>query len=160
MEKIMDTKKDYKFAIGRSIKQIFTESELYLDGKYNEEHPWEKTSVIRLDKPLYILLDNGEILRLYSTSLSIAAECVRERILCSAEAVKSAFNMLRGRTVTDVQEWYENKYEIDEDSAECFDGLGRLRDFDKPTDLVIILDNGLRLICYSSWDYFDIEIVE
>ena len=46
------------------------------------------------------------------------------------------------------------KYEVEEDYADRFDGL------DEPTDLVIILDNGLRLICYSSWDYFDMEIVE
>ena len=160
----METRNNYDFALGRKIEQIFTESELYLDGKYNENYPLEKTSVMRLDKTLYILLDNGEMLSLYSTSLSIADKHTKQRLLSrefkADTNAQIAFNMLCGHIITDVQEWYENKYEIDEDSAECFDGLGRLRDFDKPTDLVIILDNGLRLICYSSWDYFDIEIVE
>ena len=38
---VSENAKNYKFAIGRTIKQIYTESELYLDGKYNEHNPFE-----------------------------------------------------------------------------------------------------------------------
>lgn len=44
----------YGFAIGKQIKKVFTESILYLDGKYNE-YTYEALSLRRIDQPLYLL---------------------------------------------------------------------------------------------------------
>ncbi len=53
----------YAFAIGKQIKQVFTESFLYLDGSNNMEH-YEETSIKRIDMPLFLLLNDGMLFKI------------------------------------------------------------------------------------------------
>lgn len=138
---------DYAFAIGRKIKRVFSESELHLDGRYNEEAPYEDLSIRRIDEPLFLLLDNDLLVRLYATSFRTADEYEREYVLgtdfAANEKTQKEFEMLCGLTISEIQEFYDE-----------------LDDLDEMTDLIIVLDSGLRLICTTFLDYFDIEIIE
>ena len=161
---IKHTKKDYKFAIDRKIKRVFVESELYLDGKSNETLLCEKLSVIRIDTPLFLLLDNDVLLRLYGTSLAIADDYVKEFVLsdgfASNDKSQKEFERLCDLTITDIEEFYKNKYDLADDEGNVPTSFDEFDNNDKLTDLSIAFDNGLRLVCYTFFDYFDIEIVE
>ena len=143
---------DYEFAIGRRIAKVFIESELYLDGTYDEQNPDEDLTIRRVDKPLFILLDNGELVRLYATSFSVADHYTKEYVFSNEFNADSrsqqAFQFLCGHTILDVKNVYEPLCEIEDVEKQK-----------EPSDIVIALDNGLRLICYLFFDYFDIRIV-
>ena len=159
-----NTLKDYSFAIGRKIKQVFIESELYLDGNYSEHNPFENLSVRRIDKPLFILLENDALLRLYGTSLSLADDYDKEyvfgdKFVLNVKSQKE-FSRVYGLTITDVEEFYINKYDLADSKGNIPDYFEVFQNSDKLTDLVIVFNSGLRFLCNMFLDYFDIEMVE
>ena len=158
------TARDYKFAIGRQIKRIFVESELFLDGRYNEYNPLHIPSVRRIDKPLFLLLDNGALARLHSTSLSVADDYSKEYVFSkdflSNEETQKEFDLLCGLTIMDIKEFHENKYDLADEKGHIPSCADAFNDEDGPTHLVIVFDSGLRLVCNAFLDYFDINIVE
>ena len=156
--------KDYCFAIGRKIKRVFTESELYRDGKYDERYPFTNLSLRMIDKPLFLLLDNNMLLRLYGTSLSVAngydVRYVLGKKFKKNAKTQKEFKRLCGLTIVNVQEFHANQYDYSADGTvekvlpdEFGNGCGL-------TDLAIVFDNGLRFVCYMYLDFFEIEIVE
>ena len=107
----------YAFAIGKQIKQVFTESFLYLDGSNNMEH-YEETSIKRIDMPLFLLLNDDMLLRLHGSSFSVVDGYLREYVLSddfnSDTETQQMFQFLCDRTIIDVQEYriyydYEDK---------------------------------------------------
>lgn len=161
---VSENAKNYKFAIGRTIKQIYTESELYLDGKYNEHNPFENLSIRRIDEPIFILLDNDILVRLYATSLSIADDFEKRYVLGEdfKPDIKAQreFEKLCGLTIIDVKELYENKYDYDDGDGSISLYSDEFQNRGGITDLVLLFDNGMRLLCYMFLDFFDIEFVE
>lgn len=159
-----NTEKDYKFAIGRKIKQVFIESELYLDGKNNGNLLCEKLSVRRIDTPLFILLDNDVLLRLYGTSLTVADDYAKEFVFgdgfASNDKSQKEFERLCGLTITDIEGFYKNKYDLADDEGNILTNNDEFQISEGLTDLAVVFDSGLRLVCYTFLDYFDIEIVE
>lgn len=152
----------YKFAIGKKIKQVFIESELYLDRKYDEYVPCQNLSVRRIDKPLFLLLDNNVLVRLAATSFSVADDYTREYVFSkdftANPRAQKEFKKLCDLTIVDVQELYQNEYTFEDD---FYGHWNQENDFkEEISDFIILLDNGLRLISYSFFDYFDIELVE
>ncbi len=155
---------NYKFAIGRKIQRIFTESELYLDGKYCEYNPFENLSIRRIDKPIFMLLDNDILVKLYATSFSIADDYDKKYVFgedfTSNKESQKEFERLCGLTIIDVQELYENKYDYADEQGNFPKYLDEFKNSDEKTDLIILFNNGLRVLCYMFLDYFDIEFVE
>lgn len=160
----MTTINDYGFAIGRKINKVFIEGELYLDGKKNKDFFGEKPSVRRLDTPIFILLDNETLVRLYSYSLSIADDYAKEYVFSSNfvpnNEAQNEFERLCGLTITDVEEFYEFKYDSADNEGNIKSPDDNFNNLNRLTDLAILFDNGLRLVCYSFLDFFDIDIVE
>lgn len=158
------TAKDYKFAIGRKIKRIFTESELYLDGNYREDNTFEKLSIRRIDQPIFVLLDNDVLARLYATSFSIADDYEKEYVFSenftSDIKAQKEFEKLCGLTIIEIKEIYENKYDYFDEDGTLPSYLDELPNGERIRDLVLLFDNGLRILCYMFLDFFDIEIVE
>ena len=160
---IMINKADkYSFVIGEQIKNVFTESKLYLDGKY-DENTFEALSTRRLDKPLFILLYSDLLVRLCGSSLSIADEYTKEYVFGEAfkpcKKTQNEFKRLHGLTVTEIVEVFESDYGFEEESY-FIDPFNAPKSASAPTDLIIQLDNGLRLVCNMCFDYFDIQIVD
>ena len=155
---------NYNFAIGRKIKCIFTESELYLDGTYSEHHPFENLSIRRIDKPLFILLDNDVLVRLYATSLSVADDYEKRYVLgedfTPDTKAQREFEKLCGLTIMDVKELYINKYDYADEDGNLPIYMDEFQNSDGITDLVLSFDSGLRILCYMFLDFFDLEIVE
>ena len=151
----------YAFAIGKQIKQVFTESYLYLDGLNNAE-VYEDTSIRRMDKPLFLLLENDSLVTLHGPSLYVTDDFYKKYVLGkdfhSEASTQRAFQFLCGTTILDIQEYkvyydYEDKeYNVNE-FAEPINP-------DDISDLAIVLDNGMRLVCNMFFDYFDIRILE
>ena len=150
----------YSFAIGKQIKQIFTESYLYLDGSNNIQE-LENSSIRRIDKPLLILLENGELLRLHATSFSMADDFLREYVFsenfCPDIKTQQAFQFMCGKKILNVQEY--KVYFDYEDKENNLDEFAELINPDDVSSIAIILDNGIRLVCEMFFDYFDICIV-
>ena len=161
-------RKDYSFAMGIKIKQIFIESELYLDGNYSEHNAFENLSIRRIDTPLFLLLENDVLLRLYGTSLSIADDYDKEYVFGDKFVLniksQKEFNRLYGLTIVDVEEIYMNKYDLADDDGHIPSYFEEFQNSDKQNDklidLAIVFNNGLRLVCCMFLDFFDIEIVE
>lgn len=151
----------YAFAIGKQIKQVFTESYLYLDGLNNAED-YEDTSIRRMDKPLFLLLENDSLVMLYGSSLHVADNFYKEYVLCqdfrSEASTQRVFQFLCGTTILDIQE-YKMYYDY-EDKEYNVNEFAEPINPDDISDLVIVLDNGIRLVCNMFFDYFDIRIIE
>lgn len=155
-----DTATKYSFAIGKQIKQIFTESYLYLDGS-NNIHELENSSIRRIDKPLFLLLENGEILMLYGTSFSKTDEFLREYVFGEDFhhdiKTQQEFQFMCGKKISNVEE-----YKVFFDYEDKENNLNEFADPIKPSDvssIAITLDNGVRLVCEMFFDYCDVCIV-
>ena len=150
----------YSFAIGKQIKQIFTESCFYLDGSNNIDE-LESSSIRRIDKPLFLLLENGELLRLYGNSFSISDNFLREYVFGGAFQpdikTRQVFQFMCGKTISSVQEY--STYFDYEDRENNLDEFAELIKPDYISSIAITLDNDICLICSMFFDYFDIRIV-
>lgn len=152
----------YGFAIGKQIKKVFTESFLYRNGEY-DEYTYEDLPLRRIDQPLYLLLDSGALVRLHSTSFDLADNYTKKYVFGKEftpnKETQKEFEMLCGLTIVEISEVFESKYDF-EDELDSLDSFGFPKDTSKPTDLIIIFDNGLRLVCNAFFDYFDVRIVD
>ena len=153
--------KDYCFAVGQKIKKVLVESELYLDGK-EPRAAFESLGRRRIDTPLFLLLDNDTLLRLYASSLSVADRDTRDYVMgedfCPNKRTSKEFEMLCGLSIVKVEEFYANLYDFTDDQGNLPDNFdvshGEL------TNLVLVFDNGLRLLCFMVLDFFDMEVFQ
>ena len=151
----------YAFAIDKRIIQVFTDSFLYLDGINNVEC-YEECSVRRIDKPLFLFLEDGTLVRLHGTSLSVCNEVLKEYVFCQDFhrniQTQRAFQFLCGRSITSVQE-FETYYNYEDETDNFHDPAEPIKPGEL-SDIAVVLDNGIRLVCNMFFDYFDIRIVE
>lgn len=156
--------KNYNFAVERTIIKVLSQSSLYLDGSYNKYAIYENLAIRRIDKPLYLLLDNKNLIRLYGVTLSDVQDDDKEYILSkdyiSDPKTVKEFDMLCGSKVISIEELSENKYEPEDEKAEYNYSYNNLASTNTPTSLLIVFDNGIRLISSTFFDYCNIEIIE
>lgn len=121
---------DYSFALNKKIVDVFTESELF-DTSYSLE-----SGILCIDRPLFLHMDDGSVLRLFGDHLSPAFESSWDQQQGDAGKYVNhatfAFQCLRGKTIIAVKEIY--------------DPICDVEDLEKPREmsaLDIILDTPL-----------------
>ncbi len=101
-------------------------------------------------------------LRLHGSSFSVVDGYLREYVLSddfnSDTETQQMFQFLCDRTIIDVQE-YRIYYDY-EDKDNNINEFGEIITPDDLSDVAIVLDNGVRLVCNMFFDYFDIRIIE
>ena len=97
--------KDYSFALNKKIVDVFTESELF-DTSYS----WTP-GIIEIDRPLFLHLEDGSVLRLFGDHLSPAFEGSYETQKGDPSDyhhnATPAFSCLIGKTIIAVNEIYD-----------------------------------------------------
>ena len=97
--------KDYSFALNKKIVDVFTESELF-DTSYS----W-MPGIIEIDRPLFLHLEDGSVLRLFGDNLSPAFEGSYETQKGDPSDyhhnATPAFSCLIGKTIIAVNEIYD-----------------------------------------------------
>lgn len=141
--------KDYSFARNRKIVDVFTESELF-DTSYS----WSP-GIIEIDRPLFLHLEDGSVLRLFGDHLSPAFEESYEiqkgDLGDYHHNATPAFQCLIGKTILAVREIYEPICEAED-----------LELSQERVALDVILDGAMLMECVSGCmhEFTEIRILE
>lgn len=137
---------DYDCIKGKKICRVLTHSELFTT-KANSTN-----RLVRIDAPLYLLLEDETILRLFGEMLSVVQNYQTQEVRALFEKqgtlndAEQALQCLCGRTILDA-------YAVLEDF--CEENTGKPRNV---IALHLTLDGGLQLETYTAFDEFsDIE---
>ena len=141
--------KDYSFALNRKIVDVFTESELF-DTSYS----WTP-GIMEIDRPLFLRLEDGSVLRLFGDHLSLAFEESYEAQTGDLnnyhQNATPAFQCLIGKKIIAVNEIYDIVCEVE--------------DLESPREklcLDIIMDALLLVECFYGcmFEYTEIRILD
>ena len=117
---------DNTFAVGKKICRVFTESELFDTSCYGHSR------IRRIDMPLFLLMDDGSVLRLCGHWLSVASAYEIEELQEEPEP----FAPLCGRTILSVDEAETLFLQLDGKlGLICSDFLGEFTDIEFVTTL-------------------------
>ena len=140
---------DYGFALNRKIVDVFTESE-----RFDTSYSWTP-GIIEIDRPLFLHLEDGAVLRLFGDHLSLAYEDSYETqsgdLSNYRHNATPAFQCLIGTTIIAVNEIYDIVCDVE--------------DLESPREklcLDIILDAPLLVECYYGcmFEFTEIRILD
>lgn len=140
---------DYSFALNKKIVDVFTESELF-----DTSHSWVP-GILCIDRPLFLHMDDGSVLRLFGDHLSPASESGWEQQRGDTGKYVNhatfAFQCFRGKTIVAVNEIYDLVCEVE--------------DLEEPREKIaldIVLDAPILIecVCGYMFEYTEIRILD